>query len=246
MLEKELNQASVNDYRFKFVAISGNAKTGKLSQTYTAVKNDHCGSCPVTNCIFRKSKVCYAECGFHTRIHWNNTAKSETNIFELEKQIAVAKKKTDTIRHNIAGDLAITGTNEINKTLLEKLTAIYKKYFKIAYSYTHCSVNDRNIDLVKNAMQDNFVINFSTESIETAKKCINSGVNAVIAVNTMSKPVVKINNVTVVQCPQSLNKDHKCQNCGLCWQKNRKIVVAFPVHGSGQSKSKKTGMLIDL
>ena len=58
--------------------------------------------------------------------------------------------------------------------------------------------------------------------------------------------VVKKNNLTIVQCPATIDPEKHCATCGLCWQKDRKVVVAFPVHGNGKKKAKEAGFLTDL
>ena len=95
-------------------------------------------------------------------------------------------------------------------------------------------------------MQENFVINFSTENVKDAKKAMENGCNAVIACNTISDKVIVKNGIKIVQCPATYNKEKHCQNCGLCWQKNREFAIAFPVHGNGKNKAKKAGFLTDL
>jgi len=241
--EKMIDQATSEDYRFLFVERSGNKKTGIMSQTYTATCNGRDGSCP--HCPF-KDHGCYAE-NFMVNENWKKVPLSGKNIQQLREAIEGSKKKTDYLRHNIAGDLAVEGTSQINKALLEELTDIYSKNFKAAYSYTHCEINKRNLKLVKAAADKNFVINFSTENTETAKKVIQAGCNAVIACNTISNKVVKKDGLTIVQCPATIDpeKNH-CSTCGLCWQKDRKVVVAFPVHGCRKNAAKKAGFLTDL
>lgn len=243
--EKMIDRATADDYRFLFVEKSGNAKTGIISQTYTATCNCKHGSCPVKNCKF-KDHGCYAE-NFMVNANWKRIPLSGKNIEELREAIENSKKKTDYLRHNIAGDIAVEGTDDINKDLLEKLTDIYHKNFKAAYSYTHCRITDRNLSLVKAAAEKNFVINFSTETVEDAKKVIEAGCNAVIACSTISNKVVKKDGLTIVQCPATIDpeKNH-CANCGLCWQKNRQVAVAFPVHGCRKNAAKKAGFLSDL
>lgn len=240
-----IDQATADNYRFLFVEKSGNKKTGIISQTYTATCNCKHGSCPVKNCPFM-DHGCYAE-NFMVNANWKRIPETGKNIDQLREAIEGSHKKTEVIRHNIAGDIAVEGTDQINKALLEKLTDIYNKNFKVAFSYTHCEVNDRNLSLVRAAAEKNFIINFSTQDIETAKKVTEAGCNAVIAVNTISNKVVKKDGLTIVQCPSTIDPEkHHCATCGLCWQKDRKVVVAFPVHGSRKNAAKKAGFLSDL
>ena len=162
------------------------------------------------------------------------------------KEVIEHNKKSEIIRHNVAGDLARNHSNNIDAGLVKFLCNAYKS-FKAAYTYTHCSIDNKdNIEIVKNAMQENFVINFSTENINDTKKGLAAGVNVVIACNTISDKVVTKEGVKIVQCPATYNKEKHCQNCGLCWQKNRPFVVAFPVHGNKKNVAKNSGFLTDL
>lgn len=241
-LQEEKN--AINNYRFKFVADSDNGKTGHMAVIYTAGVNDRHASCPAHNCKL-KCNGCYGD-NFPCCLHWIETMKSKVNVFNLAAAIAAAKKIKPIMRHNVTGDLAITGSDDINQILLEKLTAIYKKFFQIAYSYTHCKITDRNIALVKKAMSENFVINFSTETVSDCKKCLAAGVNCVIAVNDMQQKTTTVDGVKIVKCPNSCDKNIKCVNCGLCYMKNRNFAIAFPVHGTKKEQVKKSGMLINL
>ena len=227
---------NLNDIKIKFVASSGNKKTGNISQTYTS-----CNSCP-NRCPF-KNAGCYAKQG-PVSWQWKKVEKTGCSPEELKNVVKNSKKVSEVIRHNVAGDIAIPGTDDINESLLNELCDAYKDHK--AYSYTHCEVNERNLKLVKAAADKGFVINFSTEDIETAKKVLKAGCNAVIACNTISNRVVKKNDLTIVQCPATIDPEKHCATCGLCWQKDRKVVVAFPVHGNGKKKAKEAGFLSDL
>ena len=242
MYEKEVKKASVNNYRFKYVAVSDNSKTGKMSAVYTATCESKTGACPV-RCPF--ADACYAKNG-PCNIHWENTVFSETNIYNLNETIKNGKKHKKILRHNVAGDMAISGSNELNQALVEKLSTIYNDNFEVAYTYTHCSVNQRNIDIVKAATKNNFVINFSTEKVSDCKKCLDAGVNCVIACETMQEKTVTIDGVKIVKCPNSCDKNIKCINCGLCYMKNRNFAIAFPVHGAKKEKAIKACFLPEL
>jgi hypothetical protein len=218
-----------------FIPQSGNTKTGIMSVTYTTEN-----TCPA-RCPFKKNG-CYAE-NFPCCLQWKKTAQKGTKPENL-KNIIKNSVHSDVIRHNVAGDLAKNHSNNIDKSLVENLCKAYKNLK--AYTYTHCSIIKKNIEIVKKAMQENFVINFSTENVKDAKKAMENGCNAVIACNSISDKVIVKNGIKIVQCPATYNKEKHCQNCGLCWQKNRGFVIAFPVHGNGKNKAKKAGFLIDL
>ena len=226
-----LNESEVKIW---YVAESGNTKTGKTAVTYTTPNS--CPDCPL------KEKGCYAK-NFPCCLQWK---KAETKGVRPEELANVISNnvKSEVIRHNVAGDIAMPGTNDINESLVNNLVKAYK-VFKKAYTYTHCVISKRNIEIVKNAMKENFVINFSTQTIEDVKKCLAAGVNAVIAVHTMSAKTVKKDGIKLVQCPATYNKNIHCVNCGLC-AKKRDYAIVFPVHGNGKNKAIKAGFLTDI
>lgn len=163
----------------KFVGTSANKKTGCISQTYTS-KN----TCP-KRCPFKNSG-CYAKYG-NTNIHW--TAMKHSCEPQDLKTIIKNTPHTDVIRYNVAGDIAKENTSTIDVKLLNTLIDAYKGL--TAYTYTHCTVNKKNIESVKKAITAGFIINFSVEDIKTAKKCHNNNVPCVMALNSMSKHIVK-------------------------------------------------------
>ena len=225
----------LNDVKIRFVGNSKNMKTGSISQTYTS-----CNTCPA-RCPF-KDHGCYAKQGPVSWV-WKKTEKLGVSPDQL-KEVIQNSCHTNVIRHNVAGDMATPETNELNEELVKVLCEAYKGL--TVYTYTHCEINDNNIRIVKEAAAAGFIINFSTESIEAAKKAREAGCNAVIACNTISDHVVKHEGLTVVQCPATYKDNVQCQNCGMCWQKDRKVIPAFPVHGAGQKKAKAAGFLSDL
>ena len=158
------------------------------------------------------------------------------------KSIIKNTPHTDVIRHNVAGDIAKSGTSMIDTKLLDTLIEAYRGLK--AYTYTHCRVDKRNIEAVKKSIKAGFVINFSVEDIKTAKKCYENNVPCVMAVNSMTKHTIKKEGLTFVQCPATYNENIHCKNCGLCYKKNRKSIVCFPAHGIGKNTIK--DILIEL
>lgn len=225
-----------NTVKIRFIGSSKNAKTGDISQTYTT-----CNTCP-KRCPF-KHNGCYAE-NFFVKINWNKTEKIGVAPEGL-RAVIEQTPHTNIIRHNVAGDIAVPGTDDIDENLVNTLCKAYKGLK--AYTYTHTDINNQhNIEIVKKASDRGFIINFSTENVKDALRCRAAGVNAVIAVNTISDKMVVIDNTMFIQCPATYNKDFTCKQCGMCWQKNRKHIIVFPVHGAGQGKAKKAGFLTDL
>lgn len=216
----------------KFVGMSKNSKTGCISQTYSSKH-----TCP-TRCPF-KGKGCYAE-NFHCAMAWKKVEESGVEASKL-REVIDKTPHTSVIRHNVAGDLAKAGTSDIDTKLLAELNAAYKGLK--AYTYTHCEVNSKNLKAAKDSQM---VINFSCETIEQVTECHEAGIPVVLVVETMSKPKVTKDDIKFTQCPATLNKSITCATCGKCWNKRRKDVVVFPVHGNGQGKAKKAGFLINL
>lgn len=242
-------QQEVIEILVRFVAQSKNPKTGNISQTYTSDI-----TCPV-RCPFRKKingkETCYCKGGY-CGIHWRAVSKYGKTPDKL-KEVIEESAHTAVIRHNIGGDMATPGTSDIDVRLLNDLIAAFKNVK--AYTYTHCEASERNFELAKKAEKEaNFIINFSTEKIEDAKKVMEHGLNAVIAVNTMENDVAVVDGIKIVKCPNSAGKLDKngdkmqCKMCGICWRKNRDFVVAFPAHGTKANvkKIQKNGFLMDI
>lgn len=220
--------------KIKFIGVSKNVKTGPISQTYSS-----CDTCP-TSCKF-KNNGCYAKMG-HTLIHWKDTEVNGVAPSEL-REVINNTYSSNIIRHNVAGDIAIPNTSDIDEKLVDMLISAYKG--KKAYTYTHCVVNDRNIAIVKKAISKSFVINFSCENIEQVKKCHANNVPCVLAVASMAKDKVKKEGITFIRCMAN-GKDITCSSCKKCLVKNRKSVVVFEVHGNGKYKALKANFLMEL
>lgn len=229
--------SNVNEIKIRFIGVSKNKKTGLLSQTYT----DKC-TCP-QRCPFRTSGGCYAMSG-HCRMHWDKVPEKGVTPEDLSQTIKNGIH-TSVVRHNVAGDLATPGTDDIDEKLLKTITQAYKENAITAYTYTHCEINARNSRLIREAAENGMIINYSCETIEQAKTAKEQGCNAVVEVEKMSAPVVEKDGLTLIQCPATYREGVHCQNCGICWQKNRQAVVAFPLHGNAgtRSKAKKAGFL---
>lgn len=220
---------SCEHLKIRFIGVTKDKKTGLMSATYTSNN-----SCPL-RCPFRVSKTCYAMFG-PCYLHF----VKEMDKFGIPVEMLLEKIKNtahlNIVRHNIAGDIAKSGTNDIDEDLVELLTETYKKAGVSAYTYTHCEQNERNYEIVKEASENGFIINFSTETVENAIDAVKHGVNAVLAVNKMNGKVKVVDGVVFVKCPADAKNGKYCANCGICYQKNRKQVVVFEAHGGGKKK----------
>lgn len=224
-----------NNVKIRFVGMSKNSKTGMISQTYTT-----CNTCP-TRCPFAKNG-CYAKQG-HVRFVWDKTDNVGVAPKDLKKVID-STPHTNIVRHNVAGDIAKEGTSDIDVKLVNELIKAYSGLK--AYTYTHCAVTEKNLTIAKKAIEKGFVINFSTENLTLAKKAHEAGVPVVIACNTIHANTVRKDGLTIQRCPATLDKGITCATCGKCWNKKRKSVIAFPVHGAGKKKAINAGFLADL
>lgn len=212
--------------KMKYVAHSANKKTGDISQTYSEPK-----TCPVS-CPF-KGHGCYGE-NFTTRKHWvqsNCTSKTIGDAME-------SKGHTKVLRHNVAGDMCIYGTGELDGELIRDLSRAYKGIK--AYTYTHADKTYMNFYLIHKAAEQGFVINMSCETLGQVIECRENHVPAVLAVyewTAKDKVTRRINGITYRLCPASYDKNMTCRDCGKCWKKGRKEVVVFPAHGTGKKKT---------
>lgn len=242
-------------YRFKFVGVAGNGKTGPMAATYTAGTIDnHEGEddeakaceaihdpCPL-RCLFCHHG-CYAE--NYTVLHWwKDTAKNGKKASEMLEEIENTAH-LPILRHNVAGDLSTPGSSTINADLVIFLTYLYKMLRLKAYTYTHCTIDNNSIEVIKKAIKNGFIINASTERPEQAKRAMENGIPAVMAVNDMEKEEEIIDGIKYKKCKFNCDKT-QCCNCKWCLNAKRDFVVVFPVHGTKAKQVKKDGFLKDL
>lgn len=235
------------EVKIHFVPVSRDAKVGIMSATYTS-----CNTCP-NRCPFKhaaddkeKDGPCYGKwgpCGLHFRAV--SAGISGVAPEELKEKIQ-SGAHCSTVRHNVAGDIAVPGTDNIDENLVNVLCDAYKSAGVQAYTYTHCEQNDKNLKIMKESTKNGLVINASCEKLEEVKKVMEAGVPAVIAVNTMKEKVATVDGVKIVRCPNWENKEKTCQNCRLCMMKERKFAIAFPVHGPQAKKVQKSDLLMDI
>lgn len=213
--------------KIKYVAHSCNTKTGDISQTYSDPR-----TCP-KSCPF-KCHGCYGE-NFTTRRYWvqsNCTSKTLADMME-------SKGHTKVLRHNVAGDMCIHGTDSLDGELIRNLSRAYKGIK--AYTYTHCAKTAENFQLIHKAADNGFVINMSCETLGQVMECRENHVPAVLAVyewTQKDKATRRIDGITYRLCPASHDKNMTCRDCGKCWKKNQKEIIVFPAHGAGKKKTR--------
>lgn len=193
----------------KLISSSRNRKTGAISQTYSDKS-----TCPVS-CPFRNNG-CYGD-NFPTSIHWKrcDTPIDEANIDTFSY----------IIRHNVCGDIAISGTNNIDSKLLKQLDKLYTNH--LAYTYTHCA---KTIDNFNKAKHSHMIINFSCETIEQVENCIKNDIPSVLVVKSMQENTTYINNHKYVKCLGD------CVSCKKCMDRKRDYTIVFEAHGVKKKK----------
>ncbi|EEX69993.1 hypothetical protein MITSMUL_03124 [Mitsuokella multacida DSM 20544] len=150
-----------------------------------------------------------------------------------------SKGHTKVLRHNVAGDMCIHDTDELDGELIRDLSRAYKGVK--AYTYTHASKSAENFQLIHKAAENGFVINMSCETLSQVMECRENHVPAVLAVyewTQKDKAARRIDGITYRLCPASHDKNMTCRDCGKCWKKGRKEVIVFPVHGTNKKKTR--------
>lgn len=231
---------------------SSNKKTGDIMQSYSSRS-----TCP-KDCVF-KNNGCYAE-GYHTKMVWDrcedkNDARYVINgeqlkIGLLEGAFNRLRKNPacDSIlfRHNVAGDLAVEGTNLIDVNRVDTIAVAIEGANKVAgeiikgYTYTHCNIDLNASDIIHDAAHKRFLINASCETVDEVKHAKSLGINAVIASVDPKETEKELKAVGLygAQCPAQVNEGMDCDRCQLC-AKNRKVVIIFEVHGQSKGKARR-------
>lgn len=235
---------------------SSNKKTGDIMQSYSSRS-----TCP-TSCVF-KGHGCYAE-DTHTRMVWDrcedkNDARYVINgehlkLGLLEGAFNKLRKNPmrDSIlfRHNVAGDIAIEGTDIIDVNRVNTIAGAIEGANNVVgeiikgYTYTHCKINLDASDIIHDAAKRGFLINASCETAEEARHAKALGINVVIASvdPKETERELKAMGLYGAQCPAQVKEGIDCNHCQLC-AKNRKVVIIFGVHGNASKKAAKVIMM---
>ena len=217
--------------RVTITAVSGNAKTGKITTTRTERS-----SCPTT-CPFY-SAGCYATLG-RERMQWDRLNRSETGVSwdEFVSQIRRIVPNGVLWRHNTAGDLP---HNDGNIDYLKLRQLINANKGRKGFTYSHHILNEHNIIALQNANGMGFTVNASCESVDDADRVMTQeGIPAVAVVpSTESRRFfTTTSGRKVITCPAALMPGKvTCASCGLCQQSDREFVIAFPAHGASKRK----------
>lgn len=216
-----------NTPTYHLVKISANRKTGPIP-----VSTSPASTCPVS---CQLTKVCYAKYG-PLAIHWAhvNSGRRGVPYDQFLNQIR-SLPDGQLWRHNVAGDLPGPG-DLIDRGMLDDLVDANRN--RRGFTYTHKPVldNPQNAEAVRRANQDGFTINLSANSIDQADRLVNLEVGPVVVVlEADQKGEIKTpagNSVAV--CPNAIDRRITCKDCRLCQHQDRKLIIGFPVHGSGR------------
>tara|TARA_B100001113_G_scaffold35498_1_gene25280 strand:+ start:288 stop:968 length:681 start_codon:yes stop_codon:yes gene_type:complete len=209
---------------------SANKKVGPITVT-TSERS----SCP-SDCPF-KDESCYAESGFHLRMHWDKVSSGErgTDWNGLCDFIANKVKTGDIWRHNQAGDMPhVLGM--LNEPMIKQLVEANKG--KRGYTYTHHKLSPLNVKVLKNANDNGFTINASCETLEQVDNAIDKGLPAAVVIpSDKEPPKTTPKGRRVMVCPAQTQEDMNCAKCKLCSVSNRRCAVAFFAHGTRENKA---------
>lgn len=212
----------------RLTAISGNSKTGPIPVSTTIES-----SCP-SICPLRKSG-CYADVG-PIAWQWSKVATVGNTWSEFCDKIA--RLRTGTFwRHNQAGDL-LHNEQVIDKVALADLVTANKG--KRGFTYTHHDVQiASNRTAVAKANAYGFTVNLSANNLVHADELIALGIAPVVSVVAIEHPKLSYtpNGHKVIVCPATYREDVTCQSCELCQKVDRRVIVAFPVHGVTKKKA---------
>jgi hypothetical protein len=89
---------------------------------------------------------------------------------------------------------------------------------------------------VRRSNQQGFTVNLSSDSVTEADKllALDIGPVAVVVPDDQRSNFTTPAGHRVVICPNVRNKKITCEKCRLCARASRKVIVGFPVHGTGK------------
>ena len=134
---------------------------------------------------------------------------------------------------NQAGDLV--GSNDVidKKSLSELVKA---NNGRRGFSYTHYPLTSENVKSLRNANDNGFTVNVSTNRIQEVDKAMETGlpVVTVLPVGTTGRVHTTEGGNKVLVCPATLGREITCQECGLCQKRDRSFAIGFIAHGIGK------------
>lgn len=210
-------------------AKSSNVKIGAIPCTTSSRK-----TCPPA-CPLQGDGGCYAEAGFHTRMHWDKVTDEVRGTNYTDFLAAIQNLQPGQLwRHNVAGDLQPDSgkPDTIDAAALAALTQANTG--KRGFTYTHYPDTTENIKAIRAANAGGFTVNLSANSLPHAVELFKRhGLPvATIAPEDHGTETREIDGVRFVTCPATYREDTTCKTCRLCAVADRKVVVVFPAHGT--------------
>lgn len=190
-------------------------------------------TCPAS-CSFR-GNGCYAESG-PLALHWKAvTAGRRGGTFDQLLDGIRTLPRNALWRHNQAGDLTPIAPGVIDAQKLLQLALANRG--RRGFTYTHYPMTPENVEAVKHTNALGFTINLSAETLEQADEHADFGVAPVVVVLPVDavRPTKTPAGRHVIVCPASLGNTD-CLTCGICQQRNRRVIVGFPAHGSAKAR----------
>lgn len=233
---------------------STNEKTGNIIQSYSA-RSTCPNRCPL------KNNGCYAD-SCHTSIQWNRCENAldpryvssiKDLTLSLIEAIAPRAKKGVTevlFRHNVAGDIAHENSNIIDASRVNAIADACKSAGDLmgvivrGYTYTHCSISMQNAQVIREALDKDFIINYSCETVSEVMKATELGCDTVITSINPEETIrdLKAVGIKAIQCPAQTHDNVSCESCKLC-SCPRVTTIVFKIHGHASNKARKVIML---
>jgi hypothetical protein len=243
---------------FHLALKSRNEKTGPIP-----VSTSPADTCP-DSCPFNKANEggCYAA-GGPLAMHWALVSGGKRGVpFDAFLASVSALPVLQLWRHDQAGDLPGRGDTIDTDALMRLVDA---NRGKRGFTYTHKPLSvPGNAAAIAAANAGGFTVNLSGNNLAHADELAAADVGPVVAVVPMayqrretgsgknhqwleSLPEYRARLAALPQatpagravavCPATYLDDKSCANCALCAVRDRKVIVAFPAHGSGKAKA---------
>lgn len=214
---------------------SNNPKTGNMQTV--VISRDSCPpSCPLIR------DECYGE-GGPIAWHWNKVSNGDRGTADYDQfcREVAAIPRHQVWRYGVVGELPRGVTREhISGPAMDKLVAANRGRRGFCYTHKQPTVGN-NREIIERANAKGFTVNLSADDLDEADKFIDSGIKAPVVVVVPSTwsdrrafTTPKGRKGTI--CPNSYNKDIKCDACQICVHAGRKGLIGFPAHGRKKKK----------
>jgi hypothetical protein len=141
--------AAAESHRASLSFPSDNGKTGPIAVSSTSRR-----TCP-SSCPLAGDQGCYAEAGFHTRLHWDRLSRGESGFpaAAFLRQV-MALPAGILFRHCVAGDQWPDPADplRIDQALLLQL-ARATRHLRAAWSFTHFPMGPANQSTLRQAAE---------------------------------------------------------------------------------------------